>query len=158
MRAKGMLDKALIGLFTGVALGLLYLRRRGLPPLPPGPRALPLLGNVLQFREKYMWKLANDWYKDHGACNVTFDVVLLLMMDFFAGKIVYANAAGIPMIFLNDFQANEDLINKRWDKYADRPKMVMLNELCNGKYIVSVYELIVTNLPHLALAATYRHG
>jgi len=55
----------------------------------------------------------------------------------FTGKIVYANAAGIPMIFLNDFQANEDLINKRGDKYSDRPKMVMLNELCGGKYIVS---------------------
>lgn len=90
--------------------------------------------------------------------TVTFDAVLLPMMDFFAGKVVYANAAGIPMVFLNDFQANEDLINKRWDKYADRPKMVMLNELCNGKYIVSVYELIVTNLPHLVSAATYRHG
>ena len=73
--------------------------------------------------------------------TVLFDVGLLPTMVFFAGKVVYANAAGIPMIFLNDFQANEDLINKRWDKYADRPKMVMLNELCDGKYIVSICAL-----------------
>ena len=57
--------------------------------------------------------------------------------DFPPGKVVYANAAGIPMVFLNDFQVHEDLINIHGDKYADKPKMVMLNELCSGKYIVS---------------------
>ena len=95
-----------------------------------------------------MWRLATAWCREHGTCNCDqFDVDLLWMMVFFAGKIVYANAAGIPMIFLNDFQANEDLINKRGDKYSDRPKMVMLNELCGGKYIVSI--CIVPSLNHL---------
>lgn len=60
---------------------------------------------------------------------------------FLLGKLVYANAAGIPLVFLNDFQANEDLINTRGDMYNDRPKMVMLNELCDGKYIVSPHAL-----------------
>ena len=61
----------------------------------------------------------------------------LRVKNSFAGKLVYANAAGIPMVFLNDFQANEDLLNTRGDKYSDKPKMVMLNELCSGKYMVS---------------------
>lgn len=79
-------------------------------------------------------------------------------MNLFAGKVVYASAAGIPMIFLNDFQANEDLINTRGDKYADKPKMVMLNELCGGKYMVSVRVVSLPHLPHLVLAAIHRHG
>lgn len=73
--------------------------------------------------------------------SMIFDLHLLRTINLFVGKVVYANAAGIPVIFLNDFQANEDLINKRGDKYADRPKMVMLNELCNGKYIVSTHAI-----------------
>lgn len=60
------------------------------------------------------------------------------MNNSFVGKLVYANAAGIPMIFLNDFQANEDLINASGDRYGDKPNTVMLNELCNGKYMASV--------------------
>ena len=64
-----MLDNTLIGsLAAGVVLALVFLRRRGFAPLPPGPNPLPLLGNVFQLKEKYMWKLAIDWYKEHGAC------------------------------------------------------------------------------------------
>lgn len=68
-----------------------------------------------------------------------FCLYLLRVKSFFTGKLVYANAAGIPMIFLNDFQANEDLINTGGDRYSDKPKMVMLNELCSGKYMASTH-------------------
>ena len=68
-----------------------------------------------------------------------FGLYPLRVNNFFAGKVVYANAAGIPMIFLNDFQANEDLINTGGDRYSDKPKMVMLNELCSGKYMASTH-------------------
>lgn len=61
---------------------------------------------------------------------------LLRMKGFFSGKIVSANAAGITVIFLNDFQVNEDLVSTRGDKYDGKPKTIMLNELCNGKYLV----------------------
>ena len=70
---------------------------------------------------------------------MNFGVDILQTEHPFTGKLVYASAAGIPMIFLNDFQANEDLLNIRGDKYADKPHMVMLNELCNGKYMVSIH-------------------
>jgi len=90
--------------------------------------------------------------------TVNFDVDLLQMEHPFTGKLVYVNAAGISMIFLNDFQANEDLINMRGDKYTDKPQMTMLNELCNGKYLVGVY---LTPLPtplHFVLATIHRSG
>lgn len=147
MREKEMFDQALIVFLAGIVLVLVFLTKKDLPPLPPGPRSLPLLGNVFQLKKKYMWKLANDWYREYGTCNSNFRCLFHMNIFFFVGKVVYANAAGIPLIFLNDFQANDDLINGRWDKYADRPKMVMLNELCSGKYIVSIY--IVPSLTRL---------
>ena len=130
------MDKIAIGFLAGTVLVFVFLKRKGHAPVPPGPKPLPLLGNVLQLKEKYMWKLATDWYRDYGARDRVFRS---LFVNFFIGKLVYANAAGIPMIFLNNFQAQEDLINIRGDRYSDKPKMVMLNELCSGKYMASTH-------------------
>ena len=71
-QVRQMLDKAVVGSLAGIVFALVFLRKRGLAPLPPGPKQLPLLGNVLQLKEKYMWKLATDWYKEYGTCNREF--------------------------------------------------------------------------------------
>jgi len=43
--------------------------------------------------------------------TVFFDVYLVWLKNSFVGKLVYANAARLPTIFLSDVQANEDLTN-----------------------------------------------
>jgi hypothetical protein len=53
-----------------------------------------------------------------------------------AGEIVYISAAGIPMVFLNDFKAYNDLLHNRGDIYSDKPRMVMTGELCGAEYMV----------------------
>lgn len=49
---------------------------------------------------------------------------------------MYINAAGIPLIFLNDFKTYTDLLHNRGDIYSDKPRMVMTGELCGAEYMV----------------------
>ena len=49
---------------------------------------------------------------------------------------MYISAAGIPMIFLNDSKAYNDLLHNRGDIYSDKPRMVMTGELCGAEYMV----------------------
>lgn len=56
-----------------------------------------------------------------------FAVNFLQTVNFSSGKLDCANAASALMIFLNGFQANEDLVNMREDKCDDKPKTVTLN-------------------------------
>ena len=51
------------------------------------------------------------------------------MKCLFNGELVYANVAGIPVVFLDDFQAHEDLINLRGGKYIGKPSMIVLDGL-----------------------------
>lgn len=51
---------------------------------------------------------------------------------------MHINAAGIHMIFLNDFKTYNDLLHNRGDIYSDKPRMVMTGELCGAEYMVRI--------------------
>ncbi|KAI0348408.1 cytochrome P450 [Trametopsis cervina] len=78
---------------------------------PPGPPALPLLGNIL------------DVPKESAA------QAYLAMSKKYDSDIIQLNVMGTNLIILNSAQAVADLMEKRSSKYSDRPRMVMLNEL-----------------------------
>ncbi|KAH6914753.1 cytochrome P450 98A3 [Coprinopsis sp. MPI-PUGE-AT-0042] len=94
-----------LGLFLVVSavtsLTLLSLRRtRGLP-LPPGPKRLPLLGNVFQIPIEKPWKVYNEWGKVYG-------------------DMIYIEAPGQSLLILNNLEDCLGLLEKRWANYSDR--------------------------------------
>ncbi|KZT28797.1 cytochrome P450 [Neolentinus lepideus HHB14362 ss-1] len=98
-----------------LALLVLFLVRRlasrRLPaPYPPGPKRLPLVGNVFDMPTKHMWKTVADWAELYG-------------------RIVYVNVLGQPLVFLNSADAAYDMLDKKSLIYSDRPWLTMACEL-----------------------------
>ncbi|KAF9482335.1 cytochrome P450 [Pholiota conissans] len=79
--------------------------------LPPGPRGIPLLGNIFNIPDKNEWKAYQRWSSEYKS------------------DIIHLNMAGTPMIILNSREVSHDLLEKRSAIYSDRPRYVMLNEL-----------------------------
>ncbi len=58
-------DGAVLTLGSAWLLYLLLTRKEGIPH-PPGPRALPLVGNMFQIPQKDEWPIYEAWAKKYG--------------------------------------------------------------------------------------------
>ncbi|KAF9064431.1 cytochrome P450 [Rhodocollybia butyracea] len=81
-------------------------------PLPPGPKKLPILGNLFDIpRKGFIWL---DYIE---------------MCRKYDSDIIHLGALGNSIIILDSAQAVSDLLEKRSSLYSSRPNSVMLNEL-----------------------------
>ncbi|KAF2877751.1 cytochrome P450 [Massariosphaeria phaeospora] len=97
-----------------VSLLFLYLYRAYIAksslPLPPGPPALPIIGNVHQAPKSYPWLQYHAWGKTYG-------------------PVLHLNMLGQPVIVLSTSAAAHDLLAKRGATFSDRPRFVVAAEL-----------------------------
>ncbi|KAJ7447294.1 cytochrome P450 [Mycena galericulata] len=105
-------DFSLVRVFAWAAIPLvsvaLYNRRSSLPR-PPGPRGLPLVGNLFQLTDD-SWNLFTQWKADYG-------------------PIVHINLGGQEVVVLNSFPAAAELLEKRSAIYSDRPTLFVAREI-----------------------------
>ncbi|OCH90228.1 CyP450 monooxygenase [Obba rivulosa] len=76
-------------------------------PLPPGPKPLPLVGNILDIPTAYQWLTYAEWSKTYG-------------------NIVHVKFFGKSLIILGSAKHAFDLFEKRSSLYSDRPMFHML--------------------------------
>jgi hypothetical protein len=121
---QGPLTPYLVGTVTGLVVLYAIWRRssRRTLPLPPGPKPLPLIGNLFDIPKSNQWLTYHAW-------NGQF------------GDVVYTEALGRKTVVLGSATAVNDLIECRSSIYSDRPKRVMLNELYAVYYPHKWYSL-----------------
>ncbi|RFU27833.1 hypothetical protein B7463_g8500, partial [Scytalidium lignicola] len=98
---------------AGVTLLLLWLyttlRTGKGKKLPPGPRPLPIIGNLHQSPQNYPWRVYQEWTKKYGP-------IFRLQYGF------------NTVIVLGSYEAAHELLNKRSNIYSSRPRSVMGGE------------------------------
>ncbi|KAF5342840.1 hypothetical protein D9758_013372 [Tetrapyrgos nigripes] len=104
---------ALIVLVT-LAVRIFYKPKRN---LPPGPKGLPVLGNIFQLPETLQFLHFAEWKEEFG-------------------PIFSLNLAGQTMIVLNSHKVTADLLDRRSTIYSDRPRFIMALEILAGNMMI----------------------
>lgn len=109
----------------GFAIFAIYTKyqKRTAVPLPPGPRPLPVIGNLLDLPKEHDWL---HWAKHKELY----------------GPISTVSVLGRRLVILNDFSLATDILNKRSSIYADRPVFTFSCKM----WVFSV-TTIITGLP-----------
>ncbi|KAJ7762871.1 cytochrome P450 [Mycena olivaceomarginata] len=118
------LDHIAIGIaclgLGAVAYGLYSRRNRSGLPLPPGPKKLPLVGNVFDIPPTHPWETYMAWSKEYNT------------------DILHLDLAGTSLIVLSSAKIAEALLEKRSSMYSDRPRLPMLFELMGWDFNVAM--------------------
>ncbi|TFY76167.1 hypothetical protein EWM64_g7846 [Hericium alpestre] len=93
---------AVLGLFLVKHI----LSRRTAGPYPPGPKGLPVIGNVLDMPKSQGWLTFAKWADEYG-------------------NIIHLNLLGQPMIILNSLDTAMEMLDKKSSIYSDRPVLMM---------------------------------
>ncbi|TRM56906.1 cytochrome P450 [Schizophyllum amplum] len=110
------LDYALAG--AGAFLLYKFATRPDGRPLPPGPKRLPLIGNLLDMPQSHAWKTFAKWGEEYG-------------------DIVSVDLLGTRFVIINNPDAAVDLLNKRARNTSDRPSFPMANDLVGWDQTIS---------------------
>ncbi|KIJ64542.1 hypothetical protein HYDPIDRAFT_132510 [Hydnomerulius pinastri MD-312] len=84
-------------------------------PLPPGPKPLPIIGNVYDVPREASWKQFKVWGDKYG-------------------DVIYFHTFGRPVVVLNSADIAHELLDKRSALYSYRPQMAMANEVIGWKF------------------------
>lgn len=105
-------------------------------PLHPGPKPLPILGNILDIpRGEYSWIRIAEWRKLYGTntSRLTYFQTSNKAHSLYSGDVTRVYVLGRETLFVNSWNSANDLLEKRSSIYSDRPELTMLNEMWGSR-------------------------
>ena len=92
-------------------------RRRGGLPYPPGPRPLPIVGNLFHVPTEFTWLGFTRFSKEYGMNDILFPALFTMKL---VGDVLSFHVFGRVIVVLNSIKATKDLLEKNGDVYSDR--------------------------------------
>ncbi|KIW06079.1 uncharacterized protein PV09_03250 [Verruconis gallopava] len=106
-RGSKMPSYILLSSILAFVVYVLYFHDKRYKQLPPGPRGLPIIGNLLSLRDAdKIPEITTEWMRQYG-------------------EIVYTKMGGTHFVWLNSPRAVKELLDKRGSIYSSRPHMPM---------------------------------
>ncbi|KAI0347293.1 cytochrome P450 [Trametopsis cervina] len=105
-----------VGIAVAVVLLRRWFKRSGATdlPLPPGPKGMPIIGNLLDMPPHHEWLQFTEWGDKFG-------------------DLVYLRLLSQPVLILNTASHATALLHKKSSIYSDRPSFIMAGELIGWK-------------------------
>ena len=109
-------------LATLIVTAFIHIRRiqKRSTLLPPGPKKLPLLGNLFDLPTSHEWltyaKLCKE-YSMYGGLELFIQSLIQYSLD---SNIIHLGALGLDFIILNSFDDAVELLEKQSSNYSDR--------------------------------------
>jgi hypothetical protein len=112
MTSVNTLSPYLVGAISAAFVFVCLMRRNhhNGPLLPPGPKRLPVIGNLLDMPKERIWETYRAWNDRYG-------------------DIVYVEALDSKIVILSSATVINELLERRSAIYSDRPRTVMSSEL-----------------------------
>jgi hypothetical protein len=93
-------------------------RRQGGLPYPPGPRPLPIIGNLLDIPKEFSWLAYTRLAEKYGTALFSEALPFTTRVP---GNILSFHVFGQVIVVLNSVEATKDLFERRGSICSDRP-------------------------------------
>jgi hypothetical protein len=120
--SSGWRDICISALISATLLAAIRheMKKKRSAVLPPGPRPIPIIGNVCGIDIDAPWLTYTEWGEQYGTCN---DRKIFHYPQYSPGDIVYSHFFDQEIIVINSEKVAIELLEKRSRNYSDRPKL-----------------------------------